>query len=119
MLTLLGNRVRKMASFAALILIASWCVLKGSVSIGIYSYYVTDPGGAQIAARAHSYMWLYLCSCLVAIGSAVWLLPRALGDLWNEMMPLVKYLLSTLISLFAVGGTVAVVSILIAHLRGH
>jgi hypothetical protein len=35
------------------------------------------------------------------------------------MMPLVKYLLSTLISLFAVGGTVAVVSILIAHLRGH
>ena len=116
MLTLPGKRAQSAISLVILVLVGSWCALKWSVWAGIYSYYVADPSGAQIVGKAHFYAWFYLCSCLVAIGLASWLLPQALGDLWSEMMPTVKYLLSILISLLAVGGIVAAVSILIKHL---
>jgi hypothetical protein len=115
-LTLPGKRTQRAVSLIILILVGSWCALKWSVWAGIYSYYVADPSGAQIAGKAHFFAWFYLGSCLVAICLAAWVLPRTLGDSWSEMIPTVKYLLSLLISLIAVGGTVAAASILIKHL---
>ena len=116
MLTLPGKRVQRAVSFIALILVASWCVLRGSVYVGIIGYYSTDPSGSGIVRNAQIHALTYLCFCCLAIAAAAWVNSRIIGDFLSDVVPTVKYASSALLAILAVCGIVAVASIVIKHL---
>jgi hypothetical protein len=109
------NRLREAVSLVSLILIASWCALKVARCISIYSYYSFDPGGAEIARRAHILFWIFSCLFLIAIGLATRITARILDRLRDDMMPTGRYLIASLFVICSAGGLVAAASIVAKH----
>src|SRR5271169_3089360 len=91
---------------AVFVLIASWCVMNSFGQIATYSAYYGEPGEESLVKKAHLLTLVYTGGfVLFSTGTTVFTI-RLIKDLAFDALPVTRFIISSLLVLGGISGTV-------------